>query len=503
MSPQAVNPLADQLSSTNPYSYPMKKIIFALFLLPLVVQAKVQAPKPYGPVPSERQLQWHDLNFYAFVHFTTNTFNDLEWGYGDANPDIFCPDQLDAEQWCKALKAAGMKGVILTAKHHDGFCLWPSAHTDYSVKNSRWRNGQGDVVLEVSKAAKKYGLKFGVYLSPWDRHDLRYGTPDYITYYRAQLRELLTNYGPIFELWEDGANGGDGYYGGSREQRRIDNRTYYDWKNTNFIIRELQPKACIFSDGGPDVRWCGNESGHVGDTNWCTIHRADFAPGRADAVILHQGDEDGTDWVPAEVDVSIRPGWFFHEKENDKVKTPSQLLDIYYNSIGRGANLILNVPANKQGLFGEQDVAALEGFGKEIEAEFSNCVNKQISKADATNVRGGDKAFEVRKVLDGKKNTYWATDDDVKEAYLTFHFRQPTSVNRVKLQEYIPLGQRVEKYTVETLDKEGKWQKVAQGTTIGYKRLLRFETVEAKAIRVGIVGKACPTLSNVEFYCRK
>ena len=227
----------------------------ALGLLSLTsCHRQVAPPEPCGPVPTAKQLAWHDMEFYAFIHLSPNTFTDLEWGYGDADPALFNPTELDADKWMQVLKAAGMKGVILTCKHHDGFCLWPSAYTEYSVKNSSWRDGKGDMVGEVAKAAQKHGLKLGVYLSPWDRHDMRYGTPAYIDYYRNQLRELLTNYGPIFEVWEDGANGGNGYYEGSWEERRIDGRTYYDWPTTNALINELQPDACIFSDGGPDVR---------------------------------------------------------------------------------------------------------------------------------------------------------------------------------------------------------------------------------------------------------
>ncbi len=479
-----------------------KNVLLLMAIIPMTMLAKVNPPSPYGPTPTARQLEWHELNLYAFIHFTTNTFNDMEWGYGDADPNLFNPDKLDCEQWMKAIKAAGLKGVVLTAKHHDGFCLWPSKYTDYSVKNSQWKNGKGDLVRFVSEAAKKYGLKFGIYLSPWDRHDLRYGTPEYITYYRNQLTELLTQYGPIFEVWEDGANGGDGYYGGRKEVRKIDNKTYYDWSNTNFLIRELQPKACIFSDGGPDTRWCGNESGYVGDTNWCTIKRVNFSPGNAEKAILEAGDEEGTNWVPAEVDVSIRPGWFFHEKENSKVKTPEQLMDIYYNSVGRGANLILNIPPNRNGLLNEEDVQSLEEFGKALQKEFSNCVNKQIASATASNTRGGDATFGVQKIFDQKHETYWATDDSITTGEITFAMKEPTRVNRVMIREHIALGQRISNFKLEAQDKNGTWKEVAKSTTIGNKRLLRFPQVEATAFRLTILkSKACPIISDVEFYC--
>jgi len=478
----------------------MKKILFFLMCIPLTMCTKVDPPVAYGPVPTERQLKWHETEFYAFLCITTNTFNDLEWGYGDADPNIFNPTDFDPEQWMKAVKGAGMKGVVLTCKHHDGFCLWPSDLTDYSVKSCQWKDGKGDMVGDVARAAKKYGLKFGVYLSPWDRHDLRYGSPEYVEYYRGQLSELLTRYGEVFEIWQDGANGGDGYYGGLREERRIDRKTYYDWGNTNKIVRELQPDACIFSDGGPDTRWCGNESGSVGDPNWCTIKGSNYFPGEADVNGLQHGEVDGTDWIPAEVDVSIRPGWFYHESEDDKVRSVDNLLDIYYTSIGRGANLILNIPPNKKGLFNEEDLRSLEGLGKALKEEFGNCLNKQIAEAEASNTRGEDKAYGPKKAIDGKKDTYWATDDEVKEASVTYTFEECTTVNRAMIQEYIPLGQRVSSFRIEAQDEQGQWQEVASGTTIGHKRLVRFPDFQACAMRVSLEAKACPVISNISFF---
>jgi alpha-L-fucosidase len=236
-------------------------------------------PEPVLPLPSERQLAWHELEYYAFVHFNMNTFTNMEWGFGDESPDLFNPAELDCRQWARVCKEAGMKGIILTAKHHDGFCLWPSEYTEHSVKNSPWKNGQGDVVQELADACREYGLKFGVYLSPWDRNHPDYGKPEYLTYFRNQLRELLTNYGDVFEVWFDGANGGTGWYGGANEERRIDRKTYYDWENTYKIVRELQPMACLFSDAGPDVRWVGNEEGWAMKTNWAPIRRDEFYPG--------------------------------------------------------------------------------------------------------------------------------------------------------------------------------------------------------------------------------
>ena len=265
----------------------------------------VTEPISYGPVPTARQLTHHRREFYGFIHFTTNTFTDKEWGYGDERPEVFNPTDLDARQWAEVARDAGMKGLILTCKHHDGFCLWPSAFTEHSVKHSPWKNGKGDVVRELSDACREFGIEFGVYLSPWDRNHAAYGRPEYITYYHQQLRELLTQYGPIFEVWFDGANGGDGYYGGACEKRQIDAATYYGWDEIRRIVRELQPNAIMFSDVGPDIRWVGNESGMGSETTWCRQNVAGKYPGQT-ILNLGEGDEDGTDWVPPETDVSSR-----------------------------------------------------------------------------------------------------------------------------------------------------------------------------------------------------
>ncbi|NUQ61983.1 MAG: alpha-L-fucosidase [Pirellulales bacterium] len=301
---------------------------FLIAALAAVSVSAAQPPSPFGPLPAERQIRWHEMEYYGFIHFTVNTFTDKEWGYGDESPKIFRPTDLDPRQWAEVAREAGMKALIITAKHHDGFCLWPSRYTDHSVKNSPWKDGQGDVLAELAAACKDNGLRMGVYLSPWDRNHAEYGTPKYIEYYRNQLRELLTNYGEICEVWFDGANGGDGFYGGARQTRRIDRLTYYDWPNTWKLVRQLQPMAVMFSDGGPDVRWVGNESGTGSATNWASLRRAEFAPGMADPKALAQGQADGTHWIPAEVDVSIRPGWFYHADQDSRVKTVDQLLEI-------------------------------------------------------------------------------------------------------------------------------------------------------------------------------
>jgi alpha-L-fucosidase len=326
----------------------------------LMGQKNVSVPAPVLPVPSDEQLAWHEMELNAFIHFTINTFTDKEWGYGDENPSLFNPTQANPNQWVTVLRDAGFKGVILTCKHHDGFCLWPSQYTDHSVKNSPYKNGRGDIVKEVADACRQYGLKFGIYVSPWDRNHAAYGSPAYVEYYRQQIKELFNRYGPIFEMWFDGANGGDGYYGGARERRRIDGSTYYDWPTTLKMIREVEPNVIFFSDAGPGVRWVGNERGVAGETNWNMITPDTLFAGKAGIeVLLNTGSENGTHWIPAEVDVSIRPGWFYHEKEDAQVKSPEKLLDIYLTSVGRGSTLLLNVPPDRRGMIHENDVVAL------------------------------------------------------------------------------------------------------------------------------------------------
>jgi alpha-L-fucosidase len=459
----------------------------------------VQPPSPVGPLPSERQLAWHELEYYGFLHFNMNTFTNIEWGMGSESPKTFNPTELDTRQWARVAKVAGMKGLIITAKHHDGFCLWPSKYTAHSVINSPWKDGKGDILRELSEACKEYGLKFGVYLSPWDRNHADYGTPEYVAYFRNQLRELLTEYGDIFEVWFDGANGGSGYYGGANETRKVDKKTYYGWEQNFKIVRELQPNAVIFGDGGLDVRWVGNESGYANPTNWSILRRDEFAPGIGDYHQLTSGHEDGTHWLPAEVDVSIRPGWYYHPYEDHKVKSLPKLLDIYYQSVGRNASLLLNLPIDRRGLVHEKDVLQLNKLANKLQEDFSNeLINDQ--EIEASNVRGNASDYGASKTIDGDKNTYWTTDDDITNASLTITFSKPTSLNRFLVQEYIQLGQRVQNFTLEA-DINGTWRKIAEETTIGYKRILRFDTVIADKIRLHILkAKGSPVISSMEMY---
>jgi alpha-L-fucosidase len=437
------------------------------------------------------------MESYAFIHFSLNTYTDQSWGFGNEDVKLFNPQQADCRQWVRICKAAGLKGVIITAKHHCGFCLWPSKYTEYSVKNAPWKNGKGDMIREMADACKEYGLKFGVYLSPWDRNNKDYGKPEYITYFRNQLTELLTNYGEVFEVWFDGANGGDGYYGGANESRKIDPKTYYDWKNTYALIHKLQPKCVIWNDGGDrgDLRWVGTEEGYVGETNWSLLSATGDVPWND----LHFGVENGNAWVMAEVNTSIRPEWFYHPAEDDKVKSVPKLMDLYYNSIGRNATMLLNFPIMPNGLVHPNDEKAAIEFGKTVKESFA--VNLALNKkAVASNVRCMSKNFGAAMAVDGNKNTYWTTDDNIKTASLTIDMGKPTLFNRFLVQEYIRLGQRVEAFTIEAFV-DGNWKELAKATTIGYKRILRFPTVKARKFRLNIIDSKCnPIISNIGIY---
>lgn len=457
------------------------------------------APAPHGPLPSEAQLAWHDMQFYMFVHFNMNTFTNMEWGMGDESPASFNPTDLDCRQWVRIAKAAGMTGVILTAKHHDGFCLWPSAYTEHSVKHSPWKNGQGDLVADLAEACREEGLKLGVYLSPWDRNHAAYGTEAYISYFRQQLEELLSNYGDVFEVWFDGANGGTGYYGGANEERKVDRKTYYDWTSTNAYVEELMPDALIFSDAGPGCRWVGNEEGWANATNWNIIRRDEFYPGTPDYKDLQSGHEDGTHWVPAEVDVSIRPGWYYHPYEDHKVKPLSHLVEIYYNSIGRNSNLLLNFPVDTRGLIHPGDSARLMELASVIEQDFAT--NLLTGKpAEASHVRGNASIYEAQQAIDDDPESYWTTDDSNYSASITIDLGEEMAFNRFLVQEYIRLGQRVKSFTLEAYADDA-WTEIARETTIGYKRILRFLTIKASKIRMTIVdAKACPIINHMGLY---
>ena len=412
---------------------------------------------------------------YAFIHYSLNTYTDQEWGFGNEDPKLFNPSSLDCRQWARVCKQAGMRGIIFTAKHHCGFCMWPSAFTEYSVKNSPWKNGKGDVVRELADACREEGLKFAVYLSPWDRNHPDYGKPEYVTYFRNQLRELLTNYGDIFEVWFDGANGGDGWYGGANETRRIDGKTYYGWAETFRMIRELQPKAVIWNDGGDrgDLRWVGTEAGNVGETNWSMM------PGKGDTPwhMLHYGVEDGDVWCPGETNTSIRPGWFYHDTENEHVKSLSKLMDTYYKSVGRNSTLLLNFPIAPNGRIHPNDSLRGIAFKKMIDEVFKTDLVKNAKKKTQGNVT-------------------------------LIEFHKPTPFNRFVAEEDIRQGQRVKKFSLEAFV-DGKWQPLKDAlvegsdglTTIGHRRIICFPTVNATKLRFTVTdSKSVPIIKRTSVY---
>ena len=452
--------------------------ILLLFSTATTVSAQTVAKTTYGPVPNENQLRWQEMEMYAFIHYSLNTYTDQEWGYGNEDPNLFNPSHLDCRQWARVCKQAGMKGIIFTAKHHCGFCMWPSAYTEYSVKNSPWKNGKGDVVKELAEACREEGLQFAVYLSPWDRNHKDYGKPEYVTYFRNQLRELLTNYGDIFEVWFDGANGGDGWYGGANETRRIDGKTYYDWAETFRMIRELQPQAVIWNDGGDrgDLRWVGTEAGNIGETNWSMM------PGKGDTPyhMLHYGVEDGDVWCPGETNTSIRPGWFYHETENEHVKSLSKLMDTYYKSVGRNSCLLLNFPIAPNGRIYPTDSLRGIAFKQMIDESFRD--NLALPSA-----------------IPQRENGVVCYTLDIKEG---------ESFNRFVAEEDIRYGQRVKKFSLEALV-DGQWQSlkdelVEDGdglTTIGHRRIICFPTVKATKLRFTITAsRAEPVIKKLGVY---
>ena len=441
------------------------------------------------------------MEFYGFLHFTVNTFTNREWGYGDESPAVFNPTDFDAAQIVQAARDAGMKGLILTCKHHDGFCLWPSRFTEHSIQNSPWRGGRGDVVKEISTACAQQGVRFGIYLSPWDRNHKDYGRPEYLVYYRNQLRELLTEYGPVFEIFFDGANGGDGYYGGAYERREIDNKTYYDWPTTWQLVRDLQPETVLFSDAGPDIRWVGNERGVAGATCWATSNRDDFSPGNADVARLNRGDRPGTHWVPAECDVSIRPGWFYHQHEDNQVKSPRDLVDLYYSSVGRGASFLLNLPPDRRGRIHENDVRSLREYRRILDATFSKDLTAG-ARVRASNTRGNgrDRRFVAGSVIDEKRGTYWTTDDGVTTPSLTLDLGRDATFNVVRLREHLPLGQRIEAVALDQWQ-NGDWVEFASATSIGNCRLVRGPRITTARVRLRVTqAPVCPVISEVGLF---
>ena len=485
-----------------------RNIITTLVLTALMCGTAIadnnKAPDPCYPLPSPQQIAWQQLETYAFIHFGPNTFTDMEWGYGDTPAEAFNPTRLDCEQWVQTMVKGGFKGVILTCKHHDGFCLWPTKYTDYSVSNSPFRNGKGDVVKELSDACKKYGIKFGVYLSPWDRHQAYYGKPEYREYYYNQLTELMTGYGEVFEVWFDGANGGDGWYGGAKEKREIDRRTYYDYPHAWGIVNELQPNAVIFSDGGPGCRWVGNENGFANATNWSLLRSGEVYPGYPQYEELQSGHADGNMWCPAECNTSIRPGWFYHEKEDTAIKTVDQLVDLYYRNVGHNGTFLLNFPVDRDGLIHPTDSATVIEWRQRIDHELGNNLLKH-ARFTASEERCDN--YCGSKAGDGKWDTYWAPSDSTRSAELYITTKGKVTLDRMLLQEYIPLGQRVKAFVIEYKTCCGEWRPVIaseETPTIGYKRIVRFAKATASEWRVRIIdARACPCINNIEGYYSK
>lgn len=452
--------------------------------------------------PSPRQLRWQQLELTAFFHFGVNTFSNREWGTGKEDPKIFNPIKLDADQWVRVTKEAGFKQVILTAKHHDGFCLWPTKSTTHSVKSSPWKNGNGDVVKEVAEACKKYKIGFGIYLSPWDMNAASYGSDAYNDFFITQLTELLTQYGKVDEVWFDGANGE-----GPNGKKQV-----YDFNRWYTHIRKLQPSATI-AVMGPDVRWVGTETGYGRETEWSVLpannldQNAVSANSQTEMNIKPSGYLQGSDiggrdklknakglvWYPAETDVSIRPGWFYHKAEDSKVKTPEKLLDIYYHSVGKNGVLLLNIPPDTDGLISESDIASLKGWTQLREQTFRTNLAKGATVSSANGIN-------PKAILDDQYKTYWTTKGKDSTSVIELDLKTTSTFDVISLQENITVGQRVERFNLEYWDGQA-WKMAAKGTTIGYKRLIKFDPVTAKKVRLNIESSRLnPTISQFGLY---
>ena len=468
------------------------KLVSVLFMFLICMSCRqANPPRPLSVIPEKKQIEWQQMEYYAFIHFGPNTFTGVEWGDGEENPDVFRPTGIDCAQWVKVCKDAGMKGLVLTVKHHDGFCLWPSEQSTHTVKESSWMNGKGDVVKLVADECKRQGLKFGVYLSPWDMNHPSFTTNEYNAVYVETIKELLTSYGEIFEFWYDGGDIG-----------KNGKRQVYDWDRFDSTILSLQPNIVI--NGCRHLRWVGNEEGYAPETCWSTISRdsVSAADRRADGSVLSlygTGLENGDRWAPAECDVSIRPGWFFHEKDDNMVKTLPHIVDIYMNSVGRNATLILNLPPNKQGLIPSTEVERLMALRKYLDQCFANNL-LQSSTSKVTSFRGNLKEFSIKNTTDQDFDTYWATDDHISAATATFSWKSPQAINAVMLGEYIALGQRVKSFNIEILEND-IWKKVSSGTTVGYKKIVRFDKVSTTSLRINIAhNREAITISSLGAY---
>ena len=439
--------------------------------------------KSIGATPSKYQIEYQMEELSAFIHFGINTFMDVEWGNGEENPEEFNPKNLNTDQWIKVLKEAGFKRVILTAKHHDGFCLWNSKYTNHSVAKSPWKNGQGDVVLEMSNSCKKYGVKFAIYLSPWDQNSKLYGQGEaYNEYYLNQLRELLSNYGEISEVWMDGAKGSN------VEQ----DYNFQEWFN---LIKSYYKNCIIFSPCGPDIRWIGNEQGYAGDPCWSTIDIKKMNVS-VDQKYLNTGEENGPDWVIGECDVSIRPGWFYHESEDLEVKSLEKLMDIYFNSVGRNSVLLLNLPPNKDGLLHDNDVNRLKEFGQAIRDIFKENLVENC-KINSSSILNEDKKFSVTNIIDGGSDSYWVPQIEDNNRWVEIEFEEDKVFDVISIQEFIELGQRVSEFNVEAFI-NGEYKEIFQGKTIGYKRLIRIKPIKTNKIKINFLKSLdIPLINNI------
>lgn len=486
------------MDSTRPRLFSTTVFLTALALGLLVPAApsiaqpsdtdSVLPPTPVLPVPTARQLDWQRDEMNMFLHFGVNTFTDREWGTGNEDPKVFRPKQFNPQQWAQVARETGFQTLILTAKHHDGFTLWPSDYTDHSVEQSSWQGGEGDVVGAFVEAARAEERTVGLYLSPWDRHAPSYGNETaYNQLYLGQLRELLTQYGPLAEVWFDGAKGEDA------EAMNYHFDAYWS------LVRQHQPGAVLFSDEGPDVRWIGNEHGFAGQTNWSTVDRTKIEIGQAgQGDYLNRGERGGPDWVPGECDTSLRPGWFWHPDEDPK--SVAELLEVYFKSVGRNCVLLLNVPPAPSGRLATEDVRRLQAFRSALDAIFDVDLTDGAA-ASAQTVRRRAEKFGAAQVLDEDLNTYWAPDDSVETASLTIDLEEKQTFDVIGLQEPIQLGQRVASYRIE-VSTDDDWKTVSRGTTIGYKKLDRLaDPVTARQVRVVIEdAREIPLLAEVSLY---
>jgi alpha-L-fucosidase len=463
--------------------------------------------KAANVVPSKRQYDWQRMEMTAFIHFGINTYNEVEWGSKGVDISKFNPTELNTKQWVKVLKEAGMKLIILTCKHHDGFCLWPSKYTNLNIAHTPFQNGKGDIVRDLSNACREAGIKFGVYLSPWDMNEPSYGTPEYNQHFLNQLTELLTNYGKISEVWFDGANGE-----GPNGKKQV-----YDWQAYYKLIRKLQPDAVI-AVSGPDIRWVGTESGYGRKTEWSVLPgsaaneeaiAANSQQAAADGAFIPHDlmDEDlgsrekilkagHLTWYPSEVDVSIRKRWFYNPNDDEFVKTPEKLVDIYFNSVGLNSLLLLNVPPDKRGLITDNDIKSLKGMRYILDETFKK---NFVSGAKAT-ASGEAKGTKAKNIIDNKHESYWAANEKDTSAVVTVTLKKEETFNCAMLQENILKGQRVEKYRLEFWNGTG-WETFVSGTTIGYKRLFRFPEVSSGKVRIVIEqSRLNPTIASFGLY---